>query len=75
MPVPKPNEDKKGFISRCIPYVKREHPDWKPDKCVAVCHSIWREKHPSAKSKDNLAIIYEALENIKKSIEDIRNLK
>ena len=49
MPSPKPNEKESDFISRCVPYVKKEHPDWEQDKCTAVCYSIWRE----SKKKNN----------------------
>ena len=44
-PEPKPGESQKDFIGRCIPYVKKEHPEWKQEQVVAVCYSYWRRKH------------------------------
>ena len=75
MPVPGKNEKRSDFISRCIPIVIHEGTTKDPKQAAAICHSIWRKKHPGAKSKEDLEIISEELENIKKTIEDIRNLK
>jgi len=44
-PKPKPGETQQKFISRCIPIVHKEHPDWKMDKVKAVCYSLWRRRH------------------------------
>jgi len=44
MPTPQPNETEQEFVSRCIPIVSSEHPEWENDQCVAVCYSMWREK-------------------------------
>jgi len=41
-PTPKEGEVQGDFISRCIPYVSKEHPEWAKDKITAVCFSIWR---------------------------------
>ena len=51
-PEPNPGESQKDFVSRCIPYVKKEHPDWKQDKIIAVCYSIYRRKHEGATLDD-----------------------
>lgn len=50
MPEPQTGETQKEFIGRCIPFVKKEHPDWEQDQIVAVCYSIWRR---SKGIKDN----------------------
>jgi len=44
-PKPRKGETKAAFISRCISYVSKEHPSWKHDKVVAVCHDYWRRRH------------------------------
>jgi len=44
-PNPKKGETQKAFISRCIPVVHKEHPEWKMDKVKAVCYSLWRRRH------------------------------
>jgi len=44
-PEPKKGEKKSAFIQRCIPVVKKEHPDWADDKVQAVCYNIWNRKH------------------------------
>lgn len=43
-PKPQPGESEKDFISRCIPYVKKEHPEWKDSKVQAVCYEYYRRK-------------------------------
>jgi len=42
MPNPKKDEKEKDFISRCVPYVKKEHPEWEIKQVTAVCYSMWR---------------------------------
>ena len=44
IPTPAKGENQKKFINRCIPFVKKEHPEWEQKKCVAVCYSIWRNR-------------------------------
>lgn len=44
-PEPNPGESQSDFVGRCIPYVKKEHPEWPQDQVVAVCYSIYRRKH------------------------------
>ena len=73
MPNPKPGESKDKFIGRCIPYVKKEHPDWKQDKCVAVCYSLWRKKHPGSAPKKAYDYLLERLDELSKSLEDIQS--
>lgn len=41
MPTPKKYESKQDFISRCIPYVKKEHKDYIYQYSNAVCYNIW----------------------------------
>lgn len=42
MPEPKKGENKQDYISRCIKVRRKEHPEEKKDKSVAVCYSLWR---------------------------------
>jgi len=61
-PTPKPGESKQDFISRCIPYVKKEHPSWKQDKVSAVCYSIWNRKSQNSEYEiftDDAVMIFE----------------
>ena len=58
MPVPRKNEDEQGFISRCIPYVKNEHPSWEIDQCTAVCYSIWKNKDKKKEGVDKISREY-----------------
>jgi len=44
-PTPRKGEPKDKFISRCISAVSKEHPSWKHDKVVAVCHEYWKRRH------------------------------
>lgn len=44
MPVPNKGEDKKSFVSRCIPYVMKEDPSMKQDHAIAKCYGIWEQK-------------------------------
>jgi len=44
-PTPKKGEPKDKFIPRCISAVSKEHPSWKHDKVIAVCHEYWRRRH------------------------------
>ena len=50
MPTPNQGETKDHFMGRCIPMRHKEHPDEDNKQSVAVCFSIWREKHPKDKS-------------------------
>lgn len=43
MPVPGKDEDKKSFITRCIPIVINEGTTKDPKQAAAICHSIWRK--------------------------------
>lgn len=49
MPKPKPNETKKEFISRCVPYVLKEGTAKDNKQAVAICNSIWK-KHLKEKA-------------------------
>jgi hypothetical protein len=52
-PDPNPGEKQVDFINRCIPYIKKEHPEWEHDKVVAVCYSIWKDKGNSQENFKN----------------------
>jgi len=52
LPDPNDGEKESDYVSRCIPIVKKEHPDWENDQCAAVCHSMYKQKN----SKEVLAI-------------------
>ena len=43
LPSPKGNQDRKGFISKCMgdPTMKKEFSD--PKQRAAICHSKWRK--------------------------------
>lgn len=44
-PEPNPGESEQDFVGRCVPYIKKEHPDWEQDQIVATCYSIYKRKH------------------------------
>lgn len=50
MPTPSEGETRQHFMSRCIPMRHSEHPDEDNKQSVAVCFSIWRDKHPKEKA-------------------------
>ena len=56
MPVPRSGETRKKFISRCIPIVLHEGTTDDPKQAAAICHSIWRKKHPGAKAERHSGI-------------------
>ena len=68
MPKPSSGENKKDFISRCIPIVISEGTTKDPKQAAAICYSIWRKHHPGAKSYEpimnNLSEIKDVLYNI-----------
>lgn len=41
IPNPKPNEEKKEFIDRCIPIVIEDGTAETPEQAVAICNSMW----------------------------------
>lgn len=43
MPIPKPSEEKKDFIDRCIPIVLGDGAAETPEQAVAICNSLWEE--------------------------------
>ena len=43
-PEKKPGESQSDFVSRCIPIVKNEHPDWDDDRVAAACYGMYRQK-------------------------------
>ena len=43
MPKPNPNESKKDFIARCVPYVLKEGTAKDNKQAVAMCYSIWKQ--------------------------------
>ena len=45
MPKPNKGESEKDFVSRCIPYLKKEEPGISTDHAVAKCHGIYRQAH------------------------------
>jgi len=49
MPSPLPNESKKDYLSRCIPYVMKEGTASSTSQAAAICHSLWKKY----KNKDN----------------------
>ena len=69
MPVPKKNEQRKDFISRCIPIVIGEGTTDDPKQAAAICHSIWRKHHPNAKSM--IKEIKQDIENVKCKLDSI----
>ena len=60
MPSPNPNETKEEFVARCIPYVKKEKPDWQQEHVVAYCFGIWKE-NSSQRIRDNAKEIIKSL--------------
>ena len=47
---PKSGEKKSDFMKRCIPvYINEGYPD---KQAAAMCFSMWRKKHPGAKSEN-----------------------
>ena len=48
MPVPKKGENKKDFISRCIPIVINEGTTDDSSQAAAICYSIWERKKKSS---------------------------
>lgn len=50
MPLPKENESKNDFISRCIPYVKNEGVAKNTEQAIAICNGIW-DKHRQVNKK------------------------
>ena len=49
---PKPGESQSDFMGRCVPVFVDEG---RPQKqAVAICYDMWRKKHPSSKSDEDL---------------------
>lgn len=53
MPYPKQGEEKKDYISRCIPYVIKEGTAKDEKQAAAICYSMWRQN----RSDENIEII------------------
>ena len=73
MPVPGKGEPRDKFISRCIPIVIHEGTTDDPKQAAAICHSIWRKKHPGAKSKEYISTIKSEMEYLKKSLDMLKS--
>lgn len=43
MPYPKKGEEKKDYISRCIPYVLKEVTTKDEKQAAAICYSMWNK--------------------------------
>jgi hypothetical protein len=58
LPTPNAGEKQSDFIGRCVPYVKKEHPEWPQDQCVAVCYSIWRRSKEEKKMSNEKILLH-----------------
>ncbi len=52
-PTPVSSKDKSGNydIGMCIRFLRREHPEWKPDQMEAVCLETARKAHGEKREK------------------------
>ena len=48
---PKKGESQSKFMSRCMRFMNKNHPDNEQTQNVAVCFSYWRKKHGGKKPK------------------------
>jgi len=74
IPVPRSNEKRSSFISRCISFVAKESPDRPHKQRIAMCYTSWR-KHTGQKqlSKEDLCalvadLLVESIDKILPSI-------
>ena len=42
MPTPEKNEPEDYFIDRCVPIVKKEHPELSQKAVLGRCYGIWK---------------------------------
>jgi hypothetical protein len=54
MPKPNPNESKKDFIARCVPYVMKNENVKDSKYAVAKCNGIWEQHKKKQKSTVNV---------------------
>jgi hypothetical protein len=43
IPTPRSDEDRNGFISRCIRVLSEEGDRYTPDQVQAICYRQWKE--------------------------------
>lgn len=73
VPVPRKNEDRGVFISRCIKALVKSDPDRPHTQRVAICYTSWR-KHTGQKqlSKEDLCAL--AADLLVESVDEIYNI-
>lgn len=68
IPTPKPKEDQKTFVSRCISQLRKIDPKRPQKQVIAICYSTWRKSKRKRSTSETKSIIdwYEA--KIKKGV-------
>jgi len=57
MPEPNPGESRKEFVNRCIRVVIEEGTAKDADQAVAICNSMWEQKHKMSEYELNLIAV------------------
>lgn len=73
MPTPRNGESKTAWMKRCYTYFTEvENKDWKPERVIAVCNSIWDQNkgvNTQSKSDNEVSNLFKYIDNL-----DIDNL-